>query len=440
MFKHIPFLCSAAALLLAGCIMPPKAPPAPALPKPPSKLTTQPFWWGTSTSPFQNEDVAEPKGSPMAFRTDWDVFADEGLTPPRTDGPMSWTHFDRDIEAVKALGLNHFRFGVEWARVEPKPGVYNEAAIRRYAEMARRVRAAGIEPIITLWHFTFPDWLYDRKNKTRANFLHPEVEAHWETYVTKMVAALRPHVRIFVPQNEPNGALQLGYVGAHWPPGLLLRPFSYKRAMDVSARMFIRASEIIRKGRPDALVMGIYSMPHWSRNPWLDPTAAVYNTMQRQNYDHLDKVVHSMDLIGVNYYYSQNATIQDFLKHGMGEIGSNYTQMGWRIAPEGFHRSLMDVWHRYHKPIVISENGIGTQSERKRIAYLRSHIAQMRRAMADGAAIQGYFPWTLVDNYEWTEGYAANFGLSYMDPKTKKRIFEPSAIWLRNFIKAHPEP
>ncbi len=425
---------------LTGCILPPKAPRTGGKSAATPPATTKPFWWGTSTSPFQNEDVAEPAGSKWHFRTDWDVFADEGLTPPRNDGPMSWTHFDRDIRAVKDIGLDHFRFGIEWARVEPRPGVYNEAAIRRYVEMARKVRAAGIEPVVTLWHFTFPDWLYDRENKTRANFLHPGVETHWRAYVTRMVAALAPHVRIFVPQNEPNGALQLGYVGAHWPPGLLLRPFSYKRAMDVSVRMFIEASEIIKARRSDALVMGIYSLPHWRRNPWLDPTAAVFNTMQRQNYDHLDRVVHAMDLIGVNYYYSQDATIPDFLRHGMGEIGSNYTQMGWEIVPEGFYATLMDTWKRYKKPIVVSENGIGTQSERKRIAYLRSHLAQMRRAMADGAAIQGYFAWTLVDNYEWTEGHAASFGLSYPDPKTGKRILEPAAVWLRNFIRAYPQP
>src|SRR5690606_9060447 len=105
--------------------------------------------------------------------------------------------------------VTHYRFGIEWARVEPRPGEFNEKAIRQYVRMARKLKAAGIEPVVTLWHFTFPDWLYDRKRKNRSDFLHPDVEQAWNRYVTKMVRALAPHVRIYVPQNEPNGALYI---------------------------------------------------------------------------------------------------------------------------------------------------------------------------------------------------------------------------------------
>jgi beta-glucosidase len=421
---------------LAGCVMPPKARhPGAATPRPDKE-----FWWGTSTSPFQNEDVGAPEGSPEWFQTDWDLFAEAGHAPPRGNAVYSWTNFDKDFAALRKAGVNHFRFGVEWARVEPRPGEWNEKAIRQYAEMARKVRAAGIEPVITLWHFTFPAWLYDTENLTRANFLHPDVEMHWREFVTRVVRATKPYARVYVPQNEPNGALQLGYIAQHWPPGLLLRPWSYKRAMDVSARMFIDASAIVKRERPDALVMGIYSLPYWRRNFLGDPTQCTYNTMLRQNYDHLDKVVDSMDLVGVNYYYSQDATIPRFLQHGQGELGSNYTQMGWEITPEGLYNTLSLTWKRYKKPIVISENGLGTQSEQKRIAYVRSHLAQMKRAMADGVEVQGYFPWTLVDNYEWTEGYGANFGLFAFDPKTKDRVIQPSATWFANYIKAYPQP
>ena len=112
-----------------------------------------------------------------------------------------------DLRTLRELGVNHYRFGIEWARVEPKRGVYNEAAIQQYVRMARKLKAAGIEPIVTLWHFTFPSWLYDTKKKARSNFLHPDVETEWRAYVEKMVGAPAPYVRIYVPQNEPNGDL-----------------------------------------------------------------------------------------------------------------------------------------------------------------------------------------------------------------------------------------
>lgn len=423
---------------LDGCVTAPAPYRKPASTKP---LNTGPFWWGTSTASFQNEDRGVAKGSPYYFQTDWDVYADEGHIPPRgDDATYSWTHFDKDIVALKKLGVNHYRFGIEWGRVEPKPGVFNEAAIRQYVDMARKLKAAGIEPVVTLWHFTFPDWLYRTKDKAHSDFLHPDVEKAWQEYVTRMVKALHPYVRIYVPQNEPNGDLYIGYFGGHWPPGLLLTTGALKKATKVAVNMFREASEIIHRDRPDAIVIGIYSIPNWRRNFFQDPTGFVYNMMMRQNFDHLDQVVDTMDIVGVNYYYSQDASATRFIFRPFGEQGSNYTQNGWEINPEGFYTVLKAVYKRYGKPIVVSENGIGTQSEQKKIRYFREHVNQLRRAMADHVDVRGYFPWTLIDNYEWAEGYAANFGLSHVDPKTKDRIVEPAGEWFHNFIKANPEP
>ena len=353
-------------------------------------LPKEKFWWGTSTASFQNEDRGLAPGDPMNFRTDWDVYAEEGKAPARGDKAVSsWTRFDLDLKALRQLGVSHFRFGVEWARIEPKPGVINQKALARYVDMARQLRAAGIEPVVTLWHFTFPDWLYDKNNKSRVNFLHPDAQEAWRKHVTRVVRAMKPYVRIYVPQNEPNGALNLGWIAGHWPPGLLLSPFKYKRAMRAAADMFRDSAEIIRRERPGALVMGIYSIPDWRRASFGDPTALVYNVVQRQNFDHLDMVADTMDIIGVNYYYAQEASLMRFLNRGHGEMSSDYTQLGWEIVPEGLYNVLTAVNKRYGKPIVVTENGLGTQSEQKRIRYLREHIAQMRRAMADGVDVRG---------------------------------------------------
>lgn len=424
---------------LSGCVMPPKPYKKPA--EPWKQVNTGKFWWGTSTASYQNEDRGVKPGTPEWFETDWDIFSQEGHIPPR--GPYatySWTHFDKDVAALKKLGVSHYRFGIEWGRVEPQPGVFNEAAIRQYVSMARKLKANGIEPIVTLWHFTFPSWLYDTKKKNKSDFLHPDVEERWKEYVTRMVTALAPYVRVWVPQNEPNGDLYIGYFGGHWPPGLLLTPGALKKANRTAIAMYREAAEIIHAKRKDAIVIGIYSIPNWRRNYVQDPTGFVYNMMMRQNFDHLDKVADVTDIIGVNYYYSQDASAARFISRPQGELSSNYTQNGWEIDPEGFYATLMNVTKRYGKPIVVSENGIGTQSEQKKIRYFREHVNQLRRALVDGADVRGYMPWTLVDNYEWAEGYAANFGLTHMDPETKDRVMEPSGLWFANFIKNNPEP
>jgi beta-glucosidase len=435
------FLLLLLTLAFSGCIspVPHYRPPAKAVVL--KKLPKEPFWWGTSTASFQNEDRGCAPGSKWYYRTDWDCFADEGGAPPRGDeGVFSWSEFDKDLAALRKLGVNHFRFGVEWARIEPRKGVINEAALRQYAGMARKCREAGIEPLITLWHFTFPDWLCP-KDKTKANFLNPDVRTAWQAHVRRVVKATKGDVRIYIPQNEPNGALQLGWLAAHWPPGLLMRPGSYKKAMRVSADMFRDAAGIVREERPDALIMGIYSLPHWNKARFLDPTRSVYNLMQHQNFDQLDMVADTCDLIGVNYYYSQQASAIRFIFRPSGEHNSGYTQLGWEIVPTGLYHILKDIDGRYHKPIVISENGIGTQSGQKSIRYFREHIAQMRRAINEGVDVRGYFPWTLVDNYEWTEGWNhAQFGLFSYDRKTHDRIPTPSALWYAKFIGAYPEP
>jgi beta-glucosidase len=422
----------------SGCILPPKPYKKREIAAP---VNTGKFWWGTSTASYQNEDRAVTPGSPYYFKTDWDVYAEEGHIPPRgDDATFSWTYFDRDLRTLRELGVNHYRFGIEWARVEPKRGVYNEAAIQQYVRMARKLKAAGIEPIVTLWHFTFPSWLYDTKRKAQSNFLNPDVETAWRAYVNKMVGALAPYVRIYVPQNEPNGDLYIGYFGGHWPPGLLLTPFKLKKATEISVRMYRDAAAIIRQHRPDAIIIGIYSIPNWRRKFFADPAGMVYNMMMHQNWDHLDQVADVTDMIGLNYYYSQDATPLRFILRGHGEQSSNYTQNGWEINPEGFYESLTTVFKRYGKPIVVSENGIGTQSEQKKIRYYREHVNQMRRAMSDGVDVRGYFPWTLVDNYEWAEGYAANFGLTSLNRETKELIMEPTGIWFSKFVRSHPEP
>lgn len=433
----LPLLLTAS-LVLGGCVTPPRPHQRPAATSP---VKTGKFWWGTSTASFQNEDRGVRKGDPDYFRTDWDVFADEGHIPPRgDDATFSWTRFDKDVAALKKLGVTHYRFGIEWGRVEPQPGRFNEAAIAQYVRMARTLRANGIEPIVTLWHFTFPSWLYDSNAKNRSNFLHPDVEPAWNRYVTRMVTALAPVVKIYVPQNEPNGDLYIGYFGGHWPPGLLLTPGALKQATRVAVRMYRDAANIIHRIEPDALVMGIYSIPNWRRNFLQDPTAFVYNMMQRQNFDHLDQVADVTDIIGVNYYYSQDASVLRFIRRPEGELSSNYTQNGWEIDPEGLYAVLTTVHERYGKPIVISENGIGTQSEQKKIRYFREHVNQMRRAMNDGVDVRGYFPWTLIDNYEWAEGYKANFGLTHVDRKSMTLVIEPSGQWFSSFVRANPEP
>lgn len=426
-----------ASVMLTGCVTPP-TPPRIVRNNPQKPPDTGPFWWGISSSAFQTEDRGEKEGSPNDFKTDWDLFAEAGRVPERgRDAVFSWSNFDKDLEALKKIGVNHYRFGVEWARVEPEPGRYNEAAIRRYVEMARKLKANGIEPVVTLWHFTFPSWMVTPKRPGKSRWLHPLYRERWPAYVEKMVKAFGPTVRVYAPQNEANGDLALGYISATWPPGKFLDFGMHAAALRESVWGFREAAGIIKANRKDSLILSVTALPYWIQTLW-DPTRAYYNFMQRINFAHLDQIYDVCDLIGFNYYYTEYADFTALIAL-KARRGRNYSLLGWVIQPHSLYKQIRTLSKRYGKPIVITENGIATSRDIKRVRYLFNHMLEVKEALQDGYDVRGYFVWTLVDNYEWHHGWKAPFGMSRMDPATKRRLFRPSALFYKGIIDVSEE-
>jgi len=436
---HLVCLALASVIVLSGCANPfnplgkfdarPKVASVPK-PKPAEK-----FAWGISTASYQYEDPAVTPGTPQWFSTDWDVLVAQKKAPPRGNALYSWTHFDRDLAALGKINPTHYRFSIEWARVEPKPGVHNEAAIRGYVAMARKLKAQGIEPVVCLWHFTFPDWLYDKRNPGSSNWLHPRVRERWNAYVTKMVRAMGPGVKFYAPQNEPNGQITTAYIVAQWPPAMTLAIGHYWKAIDASAGMFRDAAAIVKRENPSAKIVSVEALPWWQRAP-LDPGGLIFNTMIHGNTDHLDRIYDVCDIVGINYYYSQ-APGPISLIAGPSLRGRKFTMMGWDINPDGLYNEIQRVAKRYGKPMMITENGIATTNDQKRIWYVRNHLAAIGRAIRDGYDVRGYFAWSLADNYEWHWGYKATFGLSHMNPGTKDRELKPSAREFAAWIRDH---
>ncbi|MEO6053257.1 MAG: family 1 glycosylhydrolase [Chthoniobacterales bacterium] len=392
------------------------------------------FAWGVSTSSYQCEDPAVTPGTPNYFQTDWDVaFIKKGRAPKKGNAIYGWTHGEKALKAIKKIGLTHYRFSVEWARVEPQPGVYNEAAIALYVEGVKRLREAGVEPIVCLWHFTFPSWLYNEKKPNASNWLHPEARARWQAFVMKMVTALAPHVRAYAPQNEPNGQLAMAYLAGMWPPADRLAFFTYKKALRECIAHFRDAAKIIRSIRKDAVIVSVHALPWW-KDGALDIGHVLYKEVEHTDYDHMDAVADVCDVIGINYYYSQVIGPLSYFTIGTYR-GPNYSVMGWCIDPKGFYNQIKFVGDRYKKPMMITENGIATSHDTKRIRYMEEHLCAMKKAMDEGYDIRGYFVWSLADNYEWHYGYKARFGLCSMNPKTFERELKPSAYYYRDIIK-----
>lgn len=424
-------------LCLSGCISKPRGPHYNPETNPPKPVDTgKHFWWGVGESSFQNEDVGAKPGMPGYFKTDWDLFAEKGRVPSKENGTYSWSDYNKDINAMRQIGVTHARIGIEWARVEPRPNVWNLNAIAHYVEMVRKLKAAGIEPVVTLWHFTMPDWLVNDFDRKTTRWLHPDFEKHWEAYVDRMTKALAPYASIYVPQNEPNGDVNLGWIAGQWPPGVWLDFKNRARATEASITACRNAADIIHRNVPHSKVMVVESLNYFERFFPYDPTSAFYHAIQRANLDHLDGVADKCDLIGLNYYYTEIASPLTALVLGK-RTGPAITLLGWKIKPVGLRREVNLIWKRYRKPIVVTENGIATTHDIKRIKYIMDHLVELDRARElDHCDIRGYFVWTLADNYEWQFGYKGPFGLSKLAPSKREFILRPSAMFYRGIIQA----
>jgi beta-glucosidase len=432
-----PFLPAAilAVFLLSGCAIHPLGP----LDKAPEHKAAAlkeyaPFAWGISTSSLQYENKGVAPGTPEYFVRDWDLLVNQGKAPVVGNALYSWSDFDKDVAALKKIGVTHYRFSIEWARVEPETGRYNEKAIRGYVTMCRKLKEAGIEPVVTLWHFTFPAWLTDPKDSSRTNWLNPIARSHWNLYVERIARATAPYVKYYAPENEPNGQVLTAYIAGLWPPCHTLDFKGYRAATTASAEFFRDAARIIKCVKPSAKVVSVEALPWWKKSP-LDPGGVFYNTVMHANFDHLDRIHDVCDIIGFNYYYGQYAGPLSFLTEG-DRHGRNFSMMGWSIDPGDLGRQIALVGKRYDKPMMITENGIATKDEAKHIRYISEHLEVVRDMMGRGYDVRGYFVWSLADNYEWHYGYVPKFGLCTMDPVTKVRVPKASAGYYAGVIRS----
>jgi beta-glucosidase len=378
------------------------------------------FWWGVATSPYQTEDVGEAD-----FATDWDLYADRGrIAAGRGEGARSWSRFERDLEALQALEVTHYRFGVEWARVEPRPGEFDDRAIEEYARRAAALREADIVPVVCLWHFTFPDWATDLDRGDANGWLHPEAQVRWAPYIARMTQAMAQHVDLYAPQNEPNAAIMAGYFIGMWPPGIERDLGLVSRHTDAAADRWIEAADVIREHDPSARILTIQNIIAFAPEPW-DVAGLFTSIAEGYNYDHLDRVAVHADMVGFNYYHRRAAS--------PFPVAEQHFPRGIRVAIE-------DLSDRYERPVVIMENGIGTDDDALRSVYLRAHIRQVALAREDGFDVRGYFAWSLMDNFEWALGFESRYGLYSVEPDTFALTPKDSAEVYRRLIDAERTP
>jgi len=399
------------------------------------------FLFGAATSSHQLDGGAG--------LSDWSRF--EGESGRIARGERSGTatgHRDRvaeDVGLLAATGANAYRFSVEWARLEPAAGQVDEAEWDRVRDEVRRLRASGITPMATLLHFTLPAWLADR-----GGLLAPGFADLFGRFAGEAARRLAPEVDLFCTVNEPNVQVFNGYLDGVWPPGVR-SPRKAWLAFEALLRGHSAAVRAIRALAPRATsgpAVNLMQFEPASRGSALDWLAA-WVAAAAFDWSFLDALAtgrmrplpgHGLrgvplpelrgttDWIGVNYYtrslvrFSPGAP--GFLAREPGP--GPRSDLGWEIRPAGLLSLLRQAWTRYRLPLYVTENGIADAADNRRPAFLRAHLQAVGRALADGVPVRGYFHWSLLDNFEWADGFAPRFGLYAVDYATLARTPRPS--------------
>lgn len=384
------------------------------------------FLWGAATAAHQVE------GGNVG--NDWWAAEEAGLLPHASgEACGSWERYEADLDLAAGWHHGAHRFSLEWSRVEPAEGRFDEAALGRYAELARAARARGLEPLVTLHHFTTPRWLAEAGGWTRR-----DAPRRFARYVERAAAAL-PEVGWWLTVNEPTVLVKHGYVEGEWPP--FERSWNRaRRALRGLAAAHRAAREVLRRRLPGARV----GFAHGA--PWIapcDPGRALDRLAGRLREELWDRVflrwiggAAGLDFLGLNYYTrtlvrSEPAAGPLGLLLGRACHDAHHADHGpWSTAgTEVWPRGLELVLARFARlgvPLVVTENGVATDDEGLRRRVLRDHLEALARALARGVDVRGYLYWSLVDNYEWLLGRTARYGLAAVDFATQERT--PRAV------------
>jgi beta-glucosidase len=396
-------------------------------------------------------------------RNDWTRFERE---PGRiVDGSISgiacdhWHRWPQDLEDLAAIGHNAHRFSMEWSRIEPEPGRLDAAALDHYVEVARRCAELGMEPMVTLHHFTLPLWLAER-----GGVLAAEAPARFARLAATCARALAGRVRWWITVNEPAILATLGYLLGEWPPGRhsLRGSFAALRALVAmhAAAAFALREEARRQGvevrvsiahhyrgmrpeRPERrLDRAAAAVPDWVLNRWF--LLACRDGRLRPPVGWGQRVTGaagSLDWLGVNYYTDDLVTLDRreprrlFIRQRPDPALPRSTY-GWSIDAGGLRRALVRLWATERLPIVVTENGVADLDDELRPAYLVDHLAAVVDAVAAGVDVRGYLHWTALDNFEWAQGYSQRFGLFRVDRDTLARHPKPSVAVFARICRA----
>ncbi len=454
------------------------------------------FVWGVATASYQIEGAVKADGRGMSI---WDTFSHTpGRTRNGDTGDIACDHYhrlDEDLDLIAALGATSYRFSVAWPRIQPTgSGPANQAGLDFYRRLVDGLRSRGISPAATLYHWDLPQTLEDA-----GGWQVRETAERFGEYVAIVAQALGDDVERYITLNEPSCSAWLGYGNGVHAPGLsdsgaavaathhLL--LGHARAVSAlrdttsaAVGITLNLSPVRPASEDPADVAAARRMDGQVNRVFLDPVflgrypedivahyAGATPGFSVVREEDLPAIAAPLDFLGVNYYFpgliadranaaacaaaglqssaEGDPTTDDLGVVSLTHAGSERTAMGWEIEADGLREILVRVARDYPTPpMYVTENGAafadyvdpaGRVEDHERIAYLAGHLDAVSAAIEEGADVRGYYCWSLLDNFEWGEGYSKRFGLVWIDYPTGRRLPKRSFAWYRDVVAAN---
>ena len=426
------------------------------------------FIWGVATSSYQIEGAPTADGKGASI---WDTFCRQaGAIADKSNGDVACEHYVRyeeDLDLIASLGVNAYRFSMSWPRVQPTgQGDWNEAGFAFYDNLIRGLKARGIQVHITLNHWDLPQALQDLGGWANREICH-----YFVGYATEVARRFGADASSICTHNEPWVVAVLGHEQGVFAPGLKSRKTALQvahhlllshgmalqamRAMGVPSELGIvlnlspiypasQSSEDLAKAKlDDGLIARWYLDPLYRGTYPADVWQHLGDDVPEVEEGDMALICQPLDYLGVNYYtrnFSSTGNPWD-----VKSTGNEVTDMGWEVYPAGLTELLVRL-HQDYAPVRlrVTENGAafkdvvqdGQIDDERRQAYFQSHIVATLKARAQGAPVDAYFAWSLMDNFEWASGYEKRFGLIHVDYATQRRTLKRSAHWYQQFLQA----
>jgi beta-glucosidase len=411
------------------------------------KIFPKNFFWGASTAAHQVEggnyndwtvwelahakEYAQTAHQRLGHLDNWDDIKKDAEDPNNYVSGKGVEHYKRykqDFDLIKELNMNSFRFTIEWSRLEPKEGVWDENEVEHYREYIKELRKRNIEPFLNIWHWTIPTWFNDKGAFTKSSNLK-----YFDRFVQKIADELIEELSYVIVLNEPNVYASEGYITGQRVPqrrNVIEAVLAYRNLWHAHRRAY----KILKAKKPSLQVgtaTNIANIQAKRPHNLLDE-ASTKIMRYGWNWYFLNRIRKQQDFIGMNYY------ITSYYTGLFKEIDPKYPRndMSWYMEPEGLYPIMLRTWTRFKKPIFITENGCADDKDQYRRWWIEETIVAMERAISEGVQVSGYLHWSLLDNFEWEYGYWPHFGLIAVDRKHgMKRTIRPSAKWFAKRIK-----